>query len=353
MRAFARISFSEWLGESPESAATAVSRFASAARLLPSVFRTPMVAHALSTRLPAPAGLHHLVARLRGRLTVVNPVGAARLPTSLAVALRSVARDALAGGAMEPDSSDVGGGAFHPDGVSARRIRGAADVRRERGRRLANELLAALPASVRARVHEGTERVAVALYEHVRPQVRIDVGGAAIDDRDRVAQATVTLEYRIALVLAGSEVPSWSVIDAAVAATPAVGWPPATQPSPWFAGEMLVTDTWLADAADAETLARWAHVTGRAGVRDDYWFPESWERFLDGGPPLGCVSAADVWRGRRGRLANAPIDDGTEPMWRTPIMASVTPDVERGVCVPPGYALARCVGTLGVTIVTL
>jgi hypothetical protein len=62
-----------------------------------------------------------------------------------------------------------------------------------------------------------------------------------------------------------------------------------------------------------------------------------------------------VWRPRRGRLASAT---GTEvdaewsagPVSRHPPSA-LTPDLERGVGVPPGYALVQCAGRLSVGVV--
>jgi len=49
-----------------------------------------MVAHALSSRVPASAHLGALVAALRGRLAVANHPRAVRLPNGLATAVRAL-----------------------------------------------------------------------------------------------------------------------------------------------------------------------------------------------------------------------------------------------------------------------
>ena len=72
---------------------------------------------------------------------------------------------------------------------------------------------------------------------------------------------------------------------------------------------------------------------------------------------MGWLTANDVWRPRRGRLASAAsVDDDTpaqvgDPaaLYRPPL--TLTPDLERGVGVPPGYALVRCIGELSVAVV--
>ncbi len=118
---------------------------------------------------------------------------------------------------------------------------------------------------------------------------------------------------------------------------------------------LLVPDPWLVEHADAATLAHWARLTGRSGAPDRYWFPETWDRFLEPGRRVGWLTASDVWRPRRGRLASAArteaddVSDALAPR-RPPL--TLTPDLERGVGVPPGYALVQCVGLLSVAVVT-
>jgi len=95
-------------------------------------------------------------------------------------------------------------------------------------------------------------------------------------------------------------------------------------------------------AMDARSRQRWAAFTGRAGARDAYWFPDSWGRFLERGRVLGYVSAASVGRSMPSRRrADAPFGGALDAT------------VERGMCVPPGYALVDCVGTLGTNAVAI
>ena len=151
--------------------------------------------------------------------------------------------------------------------------------------------------------------------------------------------------------------PDWTEIDRRTAQAPVAPWPPTGPTGLWFHAELLVPDAWLVGFADAATIARWALVTGRSGRRDDYWFPESWERFLEQGHGAGCVTPSDVWRARPGRLSGAaePTVAGAHD-WdppTPPTAAAFSPAIDRGICVPPGYALARCVGTLGVTVLAV
>jgi hypothetical protein len=150
-------------------------------------------------------------------------------------------------------------------------------------------------------------------------------------------------------------------------AAPAAAWPPPRrlggggheQPGgasrPWFVTRLLVPDAWLSTHVDPETLAHWARLTGRSDETDRYWFPESWDRFLEQGRRVGLLSANDVWRHRRGRLPSAAdaVRDAADaddlPSYR-PRGMTLTPDLERGVGVPPGYALVQCVGTLEVSV---
>lgn len=367
---FARVAQTAWLTAPPVVAARAAAQFVWTARRLPTVFRTPMVAHDLSPRLPAPASLHRLVAQLRGRLAVANPIGAARIPGTLAAPVRAVVRDALAGAAAwgEPGPRPAGV-AFHPgpSGAAAVPQLGAAvDARAARERRLVAAFLARVAPETRDRLRAGVARAAVALYEATAPTVRIqhvaaaEAGGPG--EREQGARAVAELRYRLAVVVGADAPPAdWRAVDRAVAAAPAFAWPPPIPGdpggAPWFVGQLLVPDVWLAAHADAATLARWAQLTGRAGGgRDGYWFPESWERFLEAGRGVGYVTPADVWRPRRGGYEPPPPPDDALP-WTAGSLAfarsPLTPESERGVCVPPGYALVHSVGMLDVTVVAV
>lgn len=350
-------------------------RFVWAARQLPTLFRTPMVAHALSPRLPAPATLAHLVVRLRGRLTVVNPIGAARLPAGLAIATRALVRRALDGTPPWTDDRRRATTPFDPRPGPIRAPRSVRRSRADRERRLASMLLATASDAVRARIARGASWASLALYEATTPAVRLDaVRAAAFATGEPAARAAAAIAYRLAIIVGDGPPPNdWHAIDAAVERAPATSWPPsvrrgAAAPSDevpaadgalWFVGQLLVPDEWLIAHADARTCSRWAWLTGRGGARDGYWFPESWERFLEPGRAAGCVTPADIWRVHRGRLGGAgardvPRDEDASPAIGSLVApSSLTPDIERGVGVPPGYALIDIVGTLGVAIVAM
>jgi hypothetical protein len=92
---------------------------------------------------------------------------------------------------------------------------------------------------------------------------------------------------------------------------------------------------------DVTARHHWAGVTGRSGGPDAYWFPESWARFLEPGRTVGAMTAAQVGRPAPSRRAA----DTTEPTF--------DPGVDRGLCIPPGYALVECLGTLATDAVVL
>jgi hypothetical protein len=157
-------------------------------------------------------------------------------------------------------------------------------------------------------------------------------------------------------------------MDRLAVAAPAAAWPPRRAGQggapeqqggasrPWFVTRLLVPDAWLSTHADPETLAHWARLTGRSGQTDRYWFPDTWDRFLEQGRRVGWLTANDVWRRRRGRLPSAAPSardeaDADDPASHRPRGMTLTPDLERGVGVPPGYALVQCIGTLEVSVV--
>lgn len=209
--------------------------------------------------------------------------------------------------------------------------------------------------------------MALALYESATPTVWLDPSDSP-DARSPNAVATIGIDYRL-LIAAGSRTPrDWQSLDAVALTAPAAAWPPRRprqrtageeqqqeQIPAWFVVPLLVPDPWLAEHADAATLAHWARLTGRSGAPDRYWFPETWDRFLEPGRRVGWLTASDVWRPRRGRLASAASPERDEVSGarlaprRRPL--TLTPDLERGVGVPPGYALVHCVGLLSVAVV--
>ena len=352
------------------SAAGEAARFAATPRVLPTMFRSPMVAHALSSRVPAPARLLSLVFALRGRLAVVNPTQATRLPGGLATAMRALVRVACNESALVGNEEWENGELYLYTKEHARPRR-APDPRAAYERRIVHALVSALPPAVRDQWSAGVTWVALALYESAAPTIRLDPSGAA--DASTGSPSTVAvvgIDYRLVIASGSGPPRQWAALDSMAITAPAVAWPirqrppperghekrPETSPS-WFVAPLLVPDAWLTAHADAETLAQWARLTGRSGAPDQYWCPETWDRFLEPGRRVGWLTANDVWRPRRGRLASAAsVDDDTpaqvgDPaaLYRPPL--TLTPDLERGVGVPPGYALVRCIGELSVAVV--
>jgi hypothetical protein len=329
-----RISESEWLSAPLNDA---IIRFSETPVFVPTEFRMPMVTHSLAPSLPAPTALRHLTVRLRGRLVVTNPVGVASVGSSLADAatqligaaqngsLRSIIHEASADTMWQPASTG-----------NIRSPSATVDARAARSRRRARLLLEMVPAALHEELHSyGTARVAVALYESTAPSLRVEILGGATEAPGSNVRIDAEIGYRFAIVVSRASLPDWSAVDDLVAAAPARAWPP----NPWFSTQRLVPDTWITAHADAESRARWARVTGRAGDRDAYWFPESWERFLESGVHVGHLTPLDMWRPRRPR--------------RSVTTAAFDPTTDRGVCVPPGYGYAECRGTLTVSIVVL
>ena len=329
-------------------AAASAARFAATGRVLPTLFRMPMVAHALTSRVPAPRELRALVAALHGRLSVVNSPHATRLPAGLATALRGLVRSGFDANVIGKDGWDTSH-ALH----------------------MIRTLFGALPASARERLHSRTNWGALALYESNTPRVR----RLSADDDPRAgnlanAVAEAEIVYRVGLIVGSGTAPDWGVMDREIDSARAFPWPvrkrlrhpPDSETTndtqqPWFVGTLLVPDAWLSAHADPEMLAYWARLTGRSGEPDRYWFPETWDRFLEPGRRVGWLTANDVWRRRRGRLPTAGSVDSDETAadeWAAKryVATPLTPDLERGVGVPPGYALVRCVGRLEVAFAT-
>jgi len=229
-------------------------------------------------------------------------------------------------------------------------------------------LLSTFPSTLREELSRGVAWIALGLYESATPTVRLDASASG-DSGSRSVVATIEVDYHL-IMAAGAKSPGdWQSLDAPAVAAPVTAWPPHRQqpheePRAWFAVPLLVPDSWLAEHADGITLAHWARLTGRSGAPDRYWFPETWDRFLEPGRRIGWLTATDVWRPRRGRLASATgtgtgtgTGAGAEVWSATPGQrhppSPLTPDLERGVGVPPGYALVRCAGLLSVGVVVV
>ena len=329
-----------------------------------------MVAHALSSRVPAPPRLRSLVSALHGRLSVVNPTHSTRLPAGLVVALHGLIRVGFDRAVLlAKDGWDPMGLNPYTRGYS--RVRRGTDPRGTYELRMARSLMSALPAETRDQLGDGLTWAALALYEASRPTVRLtSSGGNDASDGTPTAVAMAEIGYRLAIVTGTTPPDDWKELDHAVISAPATPWPvrrrarqgggheqDASRSPAWFGTQLLVPDAWLSAHADPETLAHWARLTGRSGGPDRYWFPETWDRFLEPGRRVGWLTANDVWRPRRGRLASAasprPDDDDDDPPTNRSGAMTLTPDLERGVGVPPGYALVQCVGTLEVSIVVI
>src|SRR5581483_8737286 len=132
----ARIAQTQWLSAPQEMAALTAVRFVSAAYPVPTAFSQPMMAHLLAPSLPAPADLHRLVTRLRGKLVVTNPVGAARMDAILGEATRALVRGALSRSLRLPDGAELTSSLLRPEPSAAPfRLPAAADARASRERR--------------------------------------------------------------------------------------------------------------------------------------------------------------------------------------------------------------------------
>ena len=290
----------------------------------------PWMVPPLSPRLQTPTVVRTLVQALAGRLVVTSPCATAGLPPLVTSLARAVLRTALH--PPVPDDTTTA-----PPSVVGASASGHRDARDATERRRVRALLAALPAEARESVTLGDASwVAAALYEPDTLDVRFD-DGAPTPIAPEPFPLAATVPYRLALVVGRNESASWGEIDARAAEAPAALWPPGAAPQPWFVTQLLLPDAWATRAMDDLTLGRWAALTGRAGPtsRDTYWFAETWERFREPGRRAGHVTPADIARSRRA-VAGHP---------------AFSPQVERGVCVPPGYALVTCVGVLEVSVV--
>jgi len=304
----------------------------------------------------------------------VNPSNAARLPTGLVSAVQGLVRVGFDGAGLPAMAGwDPLGLDPRPRGQSS--VRRGTDLRATYERLRVGALLNAIPPSTRERLAEGVHWAVVALYESTTPTIQFTASreSDAINGSPTVV-AVAEIGYRL-VITASTTVPDSNspddreAMDRSAVAAPAAAWPLRHHPArgagheraggpsrPWFVTRLLVPDSWLSTHADPETLAHWARLTGRSGETDRYWFPDTWDRFLEPGRRVGWLTANDVWRRRRGRLPSAATSVRGEavaddlPSYRSGGI-TLTPDLERGVGVPPGYALVQCVGTLEVSVV--
>ena len=300
-----------------------------------------MVAHALSPRVPAPARLRALVSALRGRFAVTNHPRVVRLPNGLATALRALVRAGIDESVLT-NAEGESPGRHAPTYDRARRQR-ERDPQTAFARRMGLGLLSTFPPTARNELARGVTWVALALYESAAPTVRLDPAASprcrlgegrcndrgrlsphprrGIEDATRLACATRHGRRRTRDCLAASSAPTtprWR--DGTAGGTSGVVRRSAPR-------ARLVAP----EHADNATLAHWARLTGRSGEPDRYWFPETWDRFLEPGRRVGWLTASDVWRPRRGRLATSTdASDGAErcggaahpPSWPSPRISS-------------------------------
>ncbi|WP_284349446.1 hypothetical protein [Roseisolibacter agri] len=328
----------------------------------------PWLAPPLSPRLVTPPALLALVRALSGRMIVTNPTAVVRLPLAVGLLARAALQRALAPSVAPPAESP-----------STESVEDARDVRVRAARRRVAALEARLPAATAA-LAPGARWATVILYEPTTLTVHLAREGVARREPEPL-QAHAVLRYRLALVVGRADalptdalptdalptdalptdalptdalptdalptdaLPTDAAIDAAAAAAPATAWPPGRGgDTPWFLRRLLIPDAQAAAHMDDGTLARWGTVTGRGMPRhDSYWFSESWERFREPGRHVGYVAPDYVARARRLPSAGGPSTSLVAP--------ALDATVERGVCVPPGYCLVDCVGTLEVAVV--
>lgn len=340
-----RIASTPWLHAREEL--YAVHALGSAAQRVLAHLAGPWVAPALSPRLPTPVALVNLVRALGGRMVVANPNVAAALPREVAALARAVLAARLDGSLYRVASTrDDGDATAAPTSLVT--VRQETPSRTGEDARRVRTLLDRLPDAERARLaDQGPMRwVAAALLEPRPVSVQLaDPGGET-----PTAPARFFAEPRYRLVLAagaGAPPTSWDALDASEPAV--IAWPPAREHIAWFSASLLVPDALAAEEMDDATLARWAALTGRAGPasRDRYWFAESWERFREPGRMVGHLTPQLVARSRH--TSSGARDSGEYGVGGA---LALTPHVERGTAVPPGYCLVDCFGTLELALVT-
>ena len=308
----------------------------------------------LDPRLPAPHALTQLLRALTGRLVVRNPTGVTRLPGAAMRVFESLARHAL--GLVAPAPVPVAG-----EGFSVTASRAVGDARDAADRQRATRVLLALGDEARrAAAPTPGVRVCAVLHQAFDVPVRFaDAStGSAPEPMGTPPGIDAALHYRLTLLVdrrAAASAPDESpdaTLDAAAAGAGAMPWPPAPAvPLSWFAARLLVPDVVATRGMDGATLARWAALTGRGGDRaDSYWCADAWARFCEQDRLVGFVTPADVGASRRSRQVAQGASGGA---FGGRAALPFTPDVERGVWVPPGYCLLNCQASLAVAVAAL
>ena len=349
-----RVTQSPWI-RSPRERHALASVAERPCRVLRAV-TAPSLAPALTPRLPAPAPLVKLVHMRGGRVVVTNPVAVARLPHAVASLVRAAIATALTNATEGADAGDDGreeGRDTASERATATAATGPAlpgaatfglhPITTARGDRRLTRLVAHLPDAAREALAPGAAWAAVALYEPDALEVQLPIDGPTPIAPEPPSLVAFS-RYRLVVVTGrGAPPESWDALDAAALAAPTVAWPPTSAIEPWFVVRLLVSDAHVAAHMDATTLARWATLTGRTGPgsRDLYWYADTWERFREPGRRVGHVTPQVVGQSRRSRLSDEVREFGA---------LALTPDVERGVGVPPGYCLVDCAGLLDIAV---
>jgi hypothetical protein len=271
----------------------------------------------------------------------------------------SLARHAL--GLVPPAPGAPGApGALDGFGVAASRALG--DTRDATDRqRAARALLALGDAARRATAPAPGVRVCAALHQTADVPVRFAdaSSGFAPEQTGTPPAIDAALHYRLTVLVdrrAEAVEPDDATLDAAAARATGVPWPPApASPLRWFAARLLVPDVVATRGMDGATLARWAALTGRGGDGvDAYWCADAWARFCERDRMVGFVTPADVGASRRSRQVVQRASGGAfDGAFGGRAAAPFTPDVERGVWVPPGYCLLSCHASLEVAVAAL
>jgi hypothetical protein len=299
--------------------------------------------HTLSPRLPHGGQLAALLTALHGRVVVVNQAPSARVPGDTAALVRGLVGTALFGLPATPWPAAARGASAHwPESsqTAYEQVLAHGWFTRQGAARQPR-----VPA-VAVVLCEGPARVSLRAGGGSGGPHRPDVRAAFVVRRVPralpIPQIVVTSTYQLVVVSAPASGPAATPSACALAAGP----PPANaETALWCAGTLLAPDAAVVEGMDAASRAAWAALTGRGGAPDAYWHPASWARFLDSGRGVGHVSAADVGRS----MPSGPPAGATSDAFSAP-RPSFSARIERGVPVPPGYALVDCVGMLSVAV---
>lgn len=289
-------------------------------------FATLHHAHRASWRAPRSTPLERTLRALHGKLVVVNRDRFACLPLTVAAALRGIWRDGAGATRTAPAYGPVG-----------------ADSRAHTEARRARALLDAFPHGA-SMLRTAPHRRAMALYEPTVLTIRRSAATVA-GDAERFA---AEVPYRVAIFVderAASAAPPVALGTAeaarAVVEAPAWTWRRDGVPAPWFVADVLMPDDDALRQMTPDAATAYVRVTGRqrANAVDRYWHLSAWERYEEAGRVVGYVTPEAVSHG------GVRVTSGADAR-----ATRLTPAHDRGVLVPPGYCLVRCVGTLEVSV---